>query len=292
MGKKRKQNNAQANENVNPEEVIVPLTRDSDEPVQKKGKWTNKQRVLVFGSRGLSYRDRHLMENLRTLMPHHKPEVKKEKEDLKIIDELAVMKNCNKIVYFEARKKQDLYLWISEASRGPSVKFLVRNIHTMGELKMSGNCLKGSRPLLSFDESFNTPHYAIMKELLTHTFGIPYHHPRSQPFHDKVYTFTVVDNKIWFRNYEVLSTDGKLSEIGPRFVLDPIKVFDSSFGGATLWKNPHYKTPNSIRSMVKKAKATRFIERQSKSKFDKLKPAATQRGDPTLDVFQTPAPSS
>ena len=41
MGKKRKLNNAQAKENGNPEEVIVPLTRDSDEPMQKKGKWTN-----------------------------------------------------------------------------------------------------------------------------------------------------------------------------------------------------------------------------------------------------------
>jgi len=26
------------------------------------------------------------------------------------------------------------------------------SVHTMSELKMTGNCLKGSRPLLSFDE--------------------------------------------------------------------------------------------------------------------------------------------
>jgi ribosome biogenesis protein BRX1 len=38
----------------------------------------------------------------------------------------------------------------------------------MAELKMTGNCLKGSRPLLSFDQSFNTEdntHYAVLKEL-------------------------------------------------------------------------------------------------------------------------------
>lgn len=87
-------------------------------------------------------------------------------------------------------------------------------VHTMGELKMTGNCLRGARPLLSFDPQFNEPHWAIMKELFIQTFGIPNYHPRSQPFHDHVYTFTIVDDKIWFRNYEILGADGKLSEIG------------------------------------------------------------------------------
>lgn len=36
----------------------------------------------------------------------------------------------------------------------------------MGELKLTGNCLKGSRPLLSFDESFDaSPQYSLLKEL-------------------------------------------------------------------------------------------------------------------------------
>lgn len=35
-------------------------------------KWTNKERVLVFSSRGISYRGRHLMNDMRTLMPHAK----------------------------------------------------------------------------------------------------------------------------------------------------------------------------------------------------------------------------
>ena len=32
--------------------------------------------------------------------------------------------------------------------------------------------------------------------------------------------------------------------IGPRFVLNPIKIFAGSFGGATLWANPDYQSPN------------------------------------------------
>lgn len=45
-------------------------------------------------------------------------------------------------------------------------------------------------------------------------FGTPRSHPKSQPFIDRVASFTVVDNRIWFRNYQILSEDGALTEIG------------------------------------------------------------------------------
>lgn len=38
--------------------------------------YTNKQRVLVFSTRGITARYRHLMEDLRNMLPHHKKEVK------------------------------------------------------------------------------------------------------------------------------------------------------------------------------------------------------------------------
>ena len=37
-----------------------------------QSKWTNKQRVLIFSSRGISHRDRHLMLDLKKMMPHSK----------------------------------------------------------------------------------------------------------------------------------------------------------------------------------------------------------------------------
>ena len=33
---------------------------------------------------------------------------------------------------------------------------------------------------------------------------------------------------------------------GPRFVLNPIRMFEGSFGGATLYQNPHYISPNMV----------------------------------------------
>ena len=37
-----------------------------------------------------------------------------------------------------------------------------------------------------------------------------------------------------------------LVEIGPRFVMNVIRIFDGSFGGSTLYENPHYVSPNSV----------------------------------------------
>ncbi|KAG7175808.1 ribosome biogenesis protein BRX1 homolog [Homarus americanus] len=292
MGKRKRAAGVTEEEKVEPP-PLPPLVRDSNEPPKKKrGKWTNKQRVLVFGSRGLMAQDRHLMEDLRSLMPHSKSEAKKErKDDLRAINEIAEMRNCNKCIYFENKKKKDLYMWISNVPRGPSVKFLMLNVHTMKELKMVGNCLKGSRPFLSFDPNFDEPHWSVMKELFVQAFGTPNNHPKSQPFHDHVFMFSVLDNKIWFRNYEILGMDGKLSEIGPRFVLDPIKVFDSSFGGVTLWENSHFINPNLIRREQKKKAAFKYMNKaQQKEGYKKRTPSEPCKGDPTNEVFETKPP--
>jgi ribosome biogenesis protein BRX1 len=77
-------------------------------------------------------------------------------------------------------------------------------VHTMDELKFNGNCLKGSRPILSFDAGFDSgPQYKLMKEMLTQAFGTPKGHPKSKPFIDHVFSFSLADGKIWFRNFQV-----------------------------------------------------------------------------------------
>ena len=45
---------------------------------------------------------------------------------------------------------------------------LVQNVHTMDELKMTGNCLKGSRGILSFDKGFEETEWGrLTKEVFT-----------------------------------------------------------------------------------------------------------------------------
>jgi len=233
------------------------------------------------------------MINLRTLLPHAKPESKKEKKDsLNVINEICEMKNCNKCIYFEQKQRQDLYMWVSNVPDGPCCKFLVENIHTMEELKMTGNCLKGSRALLSFDKSFTEhPHYSLLQELFVQTFGTPYHHPKSQPFVDHVFTFTVIDNRIWFRNYQVTEENGALAEIGPRFVLNPIRLFAGSFCGAALWDNTHYVPPSVHRRKLKKEATSKFMSRvESKLSLESRKPETSYKLDELDDVFQSERP--
>ncbi|XP_038131009.1 ribosome biogenesis protein BRX1 homolog [Cyprinodon tularosa] len=267
-------------------EVTVPA------PVSM-GKWTNKERVLIFSSRGVNYRTRHLMQDLRTMMPHSKADTKMDRKDkLFVVNEVCEIKNCNKCLFFEAKKKQDLYMWISNCPHGPSAKFLVQNIHTLAELKMTGNCLKGSRPLLSFDPKFDKdPHYALLKELFIQTFSTPCYHPKSQPFVDHVYTFSIADDRIWFRNYQIIEEDASLVEIGPRFVLNLIKIFQGSFGGPTLYDNPNFQSPNLHRAQLRLAAAAKVRERQMVKEIRKMKRKETKElvdDDVTADVFVTP----
>jgi len=54
-------------------------------------------------------------------------------------------------------------------------------------------------------------------------------------------------------------------EIGPRFAMNPIRIFGGSFGGMTLWENAAYVSPNTQRSILKKRKSGKYVQRiQSK----------------------------
>ena len=92
----------------------LPAIRDSDEPPPKKRNWINKTRLLVFSSRGVTFRARHLLADLHNMMPHSKKDSKMDRKDqMSVIDEICGMKNCDKVAYLEMKKKQDLYLWLS-----------------------------------------------------------------------------------------------------------------------------------------------------------------------------------
>ncbi|CAI1708001.1 hypothetical protein SEUBUCD646_0O00840 [Saccharomyces eubayanus] len=230
----------------------------------------NKQRTLLISSRGVNYRHRHLIQDLSGLLPHSRKEPKLDtKKDLQQLNEIAELYNCNNVLFFEARKHQDLYLWLSKPPNGPTIKFYIQNLHTMDELNFTGNCLKGSRPVLSFDHRFeSSPHYQLIKELLMHNFGVPPTARKCKPFIDHVMSFSIVDDKIWVRTYEISHStknkdeyeDGEedisLVEIGPRFVMTVILILEGSFGGPKIYENKQYVSPNFVRAQIKQQAAT------------------------------------
>ncbi|KAF7294798.1 Ribosome biogenesis protein BRX1 like protein [Mycena indigotica] len=240
-----------------------------DRPSKKR----NKQRVLLLSSRGITHRMRHFMNDLEALLPHVKKDSKLDsKSQLHLLPELADLNNCNNTLYFEARRHEDLYLWAAKTPNGPSIKMHVQNVHTMDELKMTGNCLKGSRGLLSFDKAFDETEWGkLTKEVFTHIFGVPSTARKAKPFIDHILTFSILDSKIWFRNFQIIEKDPlqpngppqtSLVEIGPRFVLTPIRIFEGAFNGATVFSNPEFISPTAVRSAIRREKGAKYGQRK------------------------------
>jgi len=264
---------------------------DPNHPTKKRAlKWKRKTRVLMLCSRRVDYRSRHLMKNLIKFLPHSKTDSKFDrKKGLIEINDMAEIKNCSKVVYFESHKLKDVFMYVSDVNIGISAVFLLHNICTMEELKLTGNCLKSSRAILSFGTEFEeSPHLSLFREMFVSVFSTPYGHPKSQPFIDHVFTFSLVDDKIWFRNYQILPDNGGLAEVGPRMVLEPVKIFNGSFSGNVIYKNPLYRTPNTIRRFEKiqkqKKSYNRLVE-QIATKTKKKKRAALLNFDQEADFI-------
>lgn len=256
-----------------------------------------KKKTLIFGTRGVGARYRHLMKDLLLLISHASSEPKlDQKNHLNVISEICELRGAKSCIFFEVRKRTDLYIWISLIPSGPTVKFQVFNIHTMEELQLTGNFMLNSRPLLSFDAAFDSlPHLKLIKELLIQIFSPLSTNPKIIPYIDRVYSFFYVDNKIWFRHYQVVeksvskqlgrggvmssdesssssstsSSNPILVEIGPRFVLEPVKIFSGAFMGVAIWRNGGYLTPSRIRTQQKIAKAHKY-ENRVKAKKEKV----------------------
>jgi ribosome biogenesis protein BRX1 len=115
-------------------------------------------------------------------------------------------------------------------------------------------------------------------------------------------TFSFVIQQIWVRNYQILeeaptnALEAHLSkkqsgqdeatslvEIGPRFVLNPIRIFRGSFGGQTLFQNPDFVSPNEIRALQNKRKGSTYLQRKESEKKRKTRNAEIVIPEDPLD---------
>jgi ribosome biogenesis protein BRX1 len=260
---------------------------DEEEPAHIKPMaktFINKQRTLIFASRGIYAVHRHLMNDLRLLLPHSKSEGKFHEKNnatkqYQLVNDVCRMKKCHNCIMFECNNQTELFMYCLKSPQGPTIKFSVTNIVTMSELRMTGNCLKGSRAVLHFDKQFDSaPHWQLSREMLAQMFATPKGHPKTKPFIDHIYCFYLVDNKIWFRHYQISlenpnqtkatkhESKRKLVEIGPRFVLQPLRILSGSMEGDILFNEDKWtpitqkkrdvalqeKKGNEIRSAKKK----------------------------------------
>lgn len=78
-----------------------------------------------------------------------------------------------------------------------------------------------------------------------------------------------------------------LVEIGPRFVLNPIRIFRGSFRGQTLYQNPDFISPNTVRAMLKRKIGKTYEDRkEAQQKRDERKAQIVLPENPLDDVFR------
>ncbi|EED21654.1 60S ribosome biogenesis protein Brx1, putative [Talaromyces stipitatus ATCC 10500] len=232
-------------EDVDMNDLIDEETSDSDDEDEEEdgskenavndsnGQQTNKNegfmpktRVLMLTSRGVTHRHRYLLSDLSALLPHthkeNKLDTKKSGGYNMLLNSLAELHSCNVVFFLEARKRgQDLYLWLSRPPNGPTIKFSVTNLHTMGEMGtgFAGNCLKGGRGVVVFDKSFDekgpeavgqtgTEYRGLIREMLRKVFCVPKRGVKGmKPFVDRIIGVFGVDGKIWIRVYEIRESE-------------------------------------------------------------------------------------
>ncbi|CRG93249.1 ribosome biogenesis protein BRX1 homolog, putative [Plasmodium gallinaceum] len=289
------------NEQIDDEKDRYLLKIDEDPYLLKDAKyikkselWKNKQRVLIVRSPLKKKNCKSFIENLKLLLPHHKIENKWDKKLNKSeLSEISYSRNCNNIIFFDVKKKR-YCLWICKNLTGPSLYFEILDYIPLHSLIFSGNCLLYSRPLLIFSKHFDElDHLKIIKEMFIHVFGTPNYHPLSKPFYDHCYNFFYINNLIYFRHYQILPitladsnniNKQKLVEIGPKFTLHIIKIFEECFKGRILYENVKYKnyvTPQqmkldqnlkkkmiNIKKKEKKIKKIKSINRLIKTDID------------------------
>ncbi|CAG9484262.1 unnamed protein product [Plasmodium vivax] len=255
--------------------------------IQKNELWRNRQRVLIVRSPLKKKNCKSFVENLKLLLPHHKTESKWNKKAKKTdLCDISYSRNCNNIIFFDIKKKR-YCLWICKNKTGPSLYFEILDYIPLHSLLFSGNCLLYSRPLLIFSKPFDElEHLKLIKEVFIQVFGTPNYHPLSKPFYDHCYSFVHVNNLIYFRHYQIMPitladsnnvNKQKLVEIGPKFTLHIIRIFEECFRGRVLYENVKYKNYVSPQQMRMEKNVHKKMENLKKKKklFKRMKSIRT-----------------
>ena len=81
--------------------------------------------------------------------------------------------------------------------------------------------------------------------------------------------------------------DSELVEIGPRFVMTPIRIFSGALYGATLWQNKDYISPNEVRRAMRKKEGRQTL-RKVIAKQKRIEHVEENQAvkDPVRDVFR------
>lgn len=146
----------------------------------------------------------------------------KEYDELRSLMELN---ECDSMLFFRSTKRSD-DLWMGLRD-GMSVLFRLHNISTMKDCNFGVNAFKECGYVVMFSKEFDEV------EHLQHVKGVIEQIFVSGETKDKALCFFHVDGVVWVRCYRI---GEKLEELGPRFVLEVLGVFEKCFRGRVLYR--------------------------------------------------------
>ena len=251
---------------------------------------------LILSGKQMVGKHFELMQDFLSILPHAKKEDRVSDDEFYFLDETAFDNHCDTVILFETRaRKTEPYLWIARCPDGPSITMFIEEEESIQALQLLGNCLKGSRPILLFDPSFdsddspNSLAFKIAKELFIRAFSVPFQDPRSKPFVDHTLSFFRNDNYIEIRHYQIHWDDESLLEIGPRVTFRPISIFQGAFKGHKIWKDKTFISPNKLRKEEKKKKSeARNRERDHQAVREERKSKIEKPKNPMKGLFKPP----
>ena len=203
-----------------------------------------------MATRGIKTRHRHLMRDLLRVLPHGKRGSKiatNGEQGLGELLQLCEESDCSEALLLDARDPAGrLYLWAATCPEGPSVLFRVVNVHTVAELKLEARRAHRARNVLIFDRAFGcSSERRVVRALLTRIFSVDPSVEPGRALH--AITFLWLDGRVWLRVYRIQYADDgtvlDVAEIGPRLVLEPVRIIASAFGGAVLHSHVPSKMP-------------------------------------------------
>jgi len=237
-------------------------------------------KVMSLMGRGIIAVHSDLKDDFERLMPHAKREAKYDcSQPTSGMMELARMRGCDTIAFWETKHHRDLILWVSRYPHGPTIKFHVYGIKTSSQAGFPGNFRRYTRPVLSFSSSFDDrrrPEVRIFKECLKQLLGTPHLHHKSAPFIDHVIQLTKLGpaDQIHMRTYEITGEnvdDMELQESGPSLTLIPLVVLRGCMCGDVLWTNGEYMGPTQQLALQRAIRASDKRERLAAQKSQEFR---------------------
>lgn len=87
--------------------------------------------------------------------------------------------------------------------------------------------------------------------LLIKIFGTPKEHRKSKPYHDHVFVFSIADDHVWFRNYQVCLSSYP-SSLFSSFLVEIILILLTPFDPASQITVPHNESDKIARGGLDK----------------------------------------